>query len=435
MSRSFIALCLMSSSVATTALADETRRIAVVVARNDGGADRPMLRYAHTDAQAFADVLVDVGGVERSDVHLLLEPNRAALFDALAGAGVRAELASSSGARVETLVYYSGHSDIDGVILGAERVSYADIKAAIQRIRSDVRIVVLDSCASGAFTRLKGGQRRPPLFVDEALAVQGTAVLTSSSADEAAQESERLRGSFFTHALVAGLRGAGDTSGDGRVTLTEAYQYAFADTLSRTERTSGGAQHAAFDIRLSGTGDLVMTDLRDTSSTLVIDDGLAGRVFVRDASGRLVAEVTKVRGAALALAVPAGRYDVVVQRASSVHHANVLLAHGAHIVTDADLVAIEAERTVARGPALHDAPTTSAPSLVFLGGVSAVAVGVVGAITLGSLATSLHVDATNADGAADRKQLALDAGPWLIAGTAGGAALAVVGAFVVAFAE
>jgi hypothetical protein len=36
--------------------------------------------------------------------------------------------------------------------------------------------------------------------------VQGYAFLTSSSETEAAQESERLGGSFFTHALVSALR-------------------------------------------------------------------------------------------------------------------------------------------------------------------------------------------------------------------------------------
>ena len=141
-----------------------------------------------------------------------------------------------------------------------------------------------------------------------------------------------------------------------------------------------------------------------------------------------------MRGAPLALAVPAGRYDVVVQRASSLHHARVSLAQGVHVVTDADLSEVDAERTVARGPALHDAPLRT-PSPLFLGGVSAVAVGTVAAVTLGALATSLHVEATRADGAAERKQLALEAGPWLIAGTAGGAVLSVGGALVIAFAE
>ena len=62
--------------------------------------------------------------------------------------------------------------------------------------------------------------------------------MTSSSENEAAQESERLRGSFFTHALLTGVRGAADASGDGKVTLGEAYQFAFNETLAQTTTNS-----------------------------------------------------------------------------------------------------------------------------------------------------------------------------------------------------
>ena len=82
-----------------------------------------------------------------------------------------------------------------------------------------MRLAVLDSCASGALTRVKGGSFQAPFLVDDANKVKGYAILTSSSADEAAQESDRLQASFFTHSLVSGLRGAADTTGDSRVTL------------------------------------------------------------------------------------------------------------------------------------------------------------------------------------------------------------------------
>ena len=52
-------------------------------------------------------------------------------------------------------------------------------------------------------------------------------MITSSAAREAALESAEIEASFFSHHLISGLRGAADTSGDGLVTLAEAYQYAF----------------------------------------------------------------------------------------------------------------------------------------------------------------------------------------------------------------
>lgn len=75
------------------------------------------------------------------------------------------------------------------------------------------------------------------------------ATRSPSSADEAAQESDRIGGSFFTHALVSGMRGAADASGDGKITLTEAYRFAFEETLQRTAQTQFGSQHPAYEIR------------------------------------------------------------------------------------------------------------------------------------------------------------------------------------------
>ena len=127
-----------------------------------------------------------------------------------------------------------------------------------------MRIVILDSCSSGAFTRAKGGIKTQPFLIDGSLSAQGYAFLTSSSANEASQESDNIEGSYFTHSLLAGLRGAADTVGDGRVTLNEAYRYAYTETMARTETSLYGAQHPSYDMQVSGTGDVVLTDLSET---------------------------------------------------------------------------------------------------------------------------------------------------------------------------
>ena len=89
-------------------------------------------------------------------------------------------------------------------------------------------------------------------------------------AEEAAQESDKIGASFFTHYLISGLRGAADTAGNGLVTLNEAYSYAFQETLASTEKTQYGPQHPAYDINLSGSGDLVLTDLRSSGARLTV---------------------------------------------------------------------------------------------------------------------------------------------------------------------
>src|SRR5207344_1520004 len=216
--------------------------------------------------------------------------------------------------RVEVIVYYSGHADEQGLLLGSDRYSYRTLRDRLDAIPADVTIAVLDACASGAFTRLKGGKIRPPFLVDESAEMRGHAFLTSSAETESAQESDRIHASYFTHYLVSGFRGAADISGDGRVTLNEAYQFAFNETLGRTVDTRGGAQHPSYDINLSGTGDVVMTDVRQTTATLVLGEDLEGRFFIRTAAQELVVELYKPRGRKVELAIEPGTYDVRVER-------------------------------------------------------------------------------------------------------------------------
>lgn len=316
------------------ALAEDggVRRFALVVGSNDGGDERVRLRYAVTDARSVAGVLGQLGGVAVADRLLLEEPTRARFLAALSDLDGRLAAARRGHRRTELLIYYSGHSDEHGLLLGAERLTYDELRAVIGGLGADVKIAILDSCSSGALIRKKGGTRVAPFLVDDASDVSGQAFLTSSSATEAAQESDRLGASFFTHHLVSGLRGAADASGDGRVTLHEAYQFAFHETLARTANTQSGPQHANYAIDLTGTGDVVITDLSELTSILVLDRGLAGRFFVRDERDRLLAEVQKTGERAVELGLEAGVYQVSFVEAGMVWARAVEVPTGRRVV-------------------------------------------------------------------------------------------------------
>lgn len=325
-------------------------RFALIIGANDGGPGRVPLQYATTDAQAFASVLSELGGVRDEDLVLLLDPSRVELDRGLAEMSTRVQAAHGAHHRTEVVLYYSGHSDEQGLRMGTELVPYPELKDALFDIPADVRMAILDSCASGVLTRLKGGSFQAPFLVDDATRVKGYAILTSSSADEAAQESDRIGASFFTHALISGLRGAADTTGDSRVTLNEAYQFAFNETLAHTERTQGGPQHPAYDIQLAGTGDLVLTDLRDTSAVLVLTPELAGRIYVRDGTGRLVVEIRKPAGAPVELALEPGEYTVTVQGDTTLVQSDVSLTDGdRERLGPGDLSPVSPEQTASRG--------------------------------------------------------------------------------------
>jgi len=330
------------------------QRHTLVIGANFGGADRPMLRYAVSDAERFASVMVELGGVAPANQILLKQPRLRELFAALDGLSARlaaAKRAPGPGAgRTEVVLYYSGHADEKGLLLGEDRVSYRSLRDKLDEMPADVRIAVLDACASGAFTRLKGGTARRPFTVDASSAMRGHAFLTSSAATEAAQESDRIGASYFTHYLVSGFRGAADLSGDGRVTLSEAYQFAFAETLGRTIGTSGGAQHPSYDINLTGTGDVVMTDMRQTTASLVLAEDLDGRMFIRNAARQLVAELHKPVGRVVEIGIEAGAYEVRIERDKASYATRANAVQGARVpLALRQFASVPVEQTRARG--------------------------------------------------------------------------------------
>lgn len=336
-------------------------RYVFAVSANNGGKERPRLRYAETDARAFAEVLSQMGGVPKQNVYRVTEPSVESLqkqLDALDKKLVAAKSAKAAktgnGAaedfREEVLVYYSGHADEKGLRLGEEVYTWKEFRKRIDALNADVKIAVIDACGSGTITRVKGGVAVPAFMVDKSSDMKGYAFITSSTQDESSQESDKLKGSFFTHSLVSGLRGAGDISGDGKVTLSEAYQFAFNETLQKTEATMGGAQHPSRDMNLAGTGDVVMTDLRSTSAGLEFDDDIEGRLFIRDDKGELVAEVYKKQGRVMSLGFPAGKYSVRLERPAEYKEASVTLQDNYRArLSRKQFAAVSAERTTLRG--------------------------------------------------------------------------------------
>ena len=121
-------------------------------------------------------------------------------------------------------------------------------------------------------------------------------MLTSSASNEDAQESDVLRGSIFTHYFVSALLGAGDADGDGRVTLEEAYRYAYEATLRSSSATWAGAQHPTFRYEMQGMGKLALSELPASTASralLVFPAGKPYLVLAGSESGAVVGEVTE----------------------------------------------------------------------------------------------------------------------------------------------
>jgi hypothetical protein len=133
--RLFVFLVVIAACVpeATAADAPALRRFALIAASNDGGKDRARLRFANSDAKAMASVLRDLGGVQREDLVLLTSARRASLQAAFATIRTSVAGASKSSPRSELFVYYSGHSDDQGLLLAGERVAYRELRRWVDR--------------------------------------------------------------------------------------------------------------------------------------------------------------------------------------------------------------------------------------------------------------------------------------------------------------
>lgn len=335
----------------------EVQRWAVIVGNNDGFANSRPLYFAEQDAKKVRSVLTALGDVAEGDVRMLLGRNRSELLTTLGALRTPISEAKARGDQTVLYFYYSGHGDADQLQLGRTWLTYDELEELLERSGADVRVALVDACQSGALTRMKGGTIAPPFVVDlsERLDTAGSYIITSSTGDEASQESDEIGGSYFTHFLASALTGAGDADGDGRVTLSETYQHVFHETLYRTAGTRGGPQHPTYGSKLSGTGDLVLTELDRTGAFLVFSAENPGSFAVFDVERRMFLAEVDVGGVGAAsvdrqLALRPGHY--LVQRRYPTHLAvaDVSLARGSSVRLGAPAFrALEYEDDVAKG--------------------------------------------------------------------------------------
>ncbi|MCB9522427.1 MAG: caspase family protein [Myxococcales bacterium] len=315
----------------------------VAIGNNRGDADEVGLLYAEADARQVADVLRQLGGVPSDRITLVLGEQAPAVERRLAAIKAEVAAARQAGRPSALVVYYSGHSDAQALHLDGTRLPLRGLVDTVEQAQAATRLVVLDACRSGGASRVKGVSATESFALDfvEPSAVEGLAVITSSTARESSLESDRLRGSFFTHYLVAGLRGAADADGDGRVTLSEAYDHAFHETVRASGRTTQ-LQHPTFAMDMKGKGAVVLTRPGEAHGGLgTLRLGEPALYVVADgADERLVAELNPARAGAT-VTLPAGRYRVQHRRPQEYLAYDLRLASGQTV----DLAALPARAT------------------------------------------------------------------------------------------
>ncbi|HET6284897.1 MAG TPA: caspase family protein [Polyangia bacterium] len=320
---SFVTVGVVSSGVARA----QQVRHALLLGNNAGNDPARTLRYAEEEVVRMGALLERSGDFDAVDV--LRGGSRSDVERALGLATQRLAAAHKAGRSTLFLFYYSGHGDNEALELGGTRLPLRDLRNYLERLPADVRVAFVDACQSGALTGVKGGRRSAVYDVHLADTgnVKGLAVVTSSTANELSQESEDLRGSYFSHNLMAGLQGLADSSRDGQVTLAEVYDFAFRRTLANTAANLSGGQHPTYDFRMSGTGDVVLTRTRAKDGQLRFqrEEGAIYSVF---GQGEVIAEVATNPAEDLYLAMRVGEYRVVRRTLAGISESTVQLASG-----------------------------------------------------------------------------------------------------------
>jgi hypothetical protein len=324
------------------------RHVAIVVGANEPPPGRSALRFAHDDARTIADALVRVGRFASGDVHVLLDPHPAELVAAIDAV---ARSVAAEGGQALFVFYYSGHSDGQMVYPHGEALALSDLRDRIERVGARIRVGILDTCRGGSWTQSKGLSVGPPLDVQDLLNVttEGTALVSSSSGIENAHEAAAVQGSFFTHYFAAGLLGAADRTGDGNITLQEAFDYAKERTVRDSARLAMSPQHPSFDLVLRGRQDIVLSVVSSSTSAVEVSATRAPVEIIHLQTGVTIAEAPMGQGP-VRIAVPPGRYLVRTVVDGTVYTKEVDIQPGATVsVGDGQLDATGSAQLAMKG--------------------------------------------------------------------------------------
>jgi len=323
-------LILLSLCLAGPALAEGQERFALVMGANLGEPGDEPLRFAEEDAGKMAQILSRFASVREEN--LLLLQGRSADRVEQAFRSLTSRIKAARDAQKETLlfVYYSGHADVTAMHLGRSRFEFDRLTELVAGAGATLKVLVVDACRSGELTRVKGARPAQPFKIVSTARLKsaGNAIITSSAVGEDAQESDRLGGGVFSHHFMTGLRGAADRSGDRKVSLSEAYRYAYDETLRTTSRARF-LQHPTYAFKMKGREDLVLTRLASDSSVgRVRLDGSGTWLFMNQAnplSG--VMEITTDKRAEVI--VNPGRYLLRLRTPRAVYEGRVAVEAGA----------------------------------------------------------------------------------------------------------
>ena len=197
------------------------------------------LPSAVKDVTAMQQVLTnpDMGELADADVKVLQNPDRqtmeTAIYNLFANR-VKEDL---------VLLYFSGHGVVDeggefyfasrstckdqGRLVPPTAVAAQTVRNWLEQSRSQRKVIILDSCFSGAFAKGVKAKDSGSVNPEQFLGGKGTAILTASTSTQYALTQDGFDLSVYTHYLVEGIRtGGADQDDDGFIGMEELHVYA-----------------------------------------------------------------------------------------------------------------------------------------------------------------------------------------------------------------
>ena len=339
---------------AATSLANQ--RVAIVVGNNHGDASRKDLAYAESDAERMAEVL---GSAGRAEIISLLGQDASRLHTELRK--LRDRIAKSPAATT-VFFYYSGHGEHTGLVMNDTTYPGENLREDLEGIGATLMVAILDACSSADVAGERGGTPEPDFQIsgnEDSEQAEGILYITSGGPGAASFESEDLKGGYFTDALVSGLRGPADVTGDGVVAIWEAFEWARSKTMLETRHhIQQQTPRLRFAEDTSTNGRVPFTFLSDSKGKLVLPAEEQATYFVtRVLTGRRVATIPP--DASKVLSIDPGRYLIDRIRGEKIATLRVeVTADAPRTIANAEFTRLKTRSYVQRGGAmqaeLHD---------------------------------------------------------------------------------
>jgi uncharacterized caspase-like protein len=217
----------------------------------------PVLRYTDDDAYRIYAFLKSPEGGAVADEQIKVLVDEAATKQNILAA-IR-EVFFKASPNDLVMLYFSGHG-ITGAFLPIDydglnnKLFHEDINGLLRQCKAKYKLCIADACHSGSMLSTRSTEANSNtiagFYSALAQAQAGTALIMSSKSEETSLEASGLRQGVFSHFLIRGLKGEGDTNNDKIVTIQELFEFVYQNVRTYTGNQQSPIIRGDYDHRM-----------------------------------------------------------------------------------------------------------------------------------------------------------------------------------------